>query len=169
MTDWQALMRPLTPSDIDDLMVLQARMAAALPDPRWYFTSTREEWLADIAEGVVIGIRVDGRLAAIGCAQTGDDHPDHSYAAVLGEDHRHTLDFRDVIVDPDFRRQGIHSAYLARFRRQAEESGCRAMYATADPDNVPSVSSFIKAGYKPVLTQPAYDGRIRTYLKCTLV
>lgn len=163
MHDWPALMRPLTERDLPDMMALQAAMLAALPDPRWYFPSAEEQFAVEVRAGHATGVYLDGRMLAFGIASPGQQHRTESYALRVGEDPADTFDFQDVMVHPDFRRQGIHSAFLAKYRAQAAALGCRAIYATIDPDNAPSWRSFEKAGFRRLLIQPAYDGRIRAY------
>ena len=168
MTDWNAFMRPLTENDMPAVMALQDVMLRALPDPRWYFPSTTEEFAVEVRAGHATGVFVDGRLAAFGIASPGQEHRTQSYALRVGDDPANTFDFQDIMVHPDFRRQGIHSAFLAKYRAQAQALGCRAVYATVDPDNEPSWRSFEKAGFRRLLIQPAYDGRIRAYYRLEL-
>lgn len=168
MTDWLARMAPLAARDVPEMLALQSRMLADLPCERWYFPNVEAEFAADCAAGFATGIRAEGRLIALGVACLGSLHPGGSYAAVVGDDPAHTFDFRDVMVDPAWRRQGIHSAYLALYRARAEAAGCTAVYATVDPDNAPSWRSFEKAGFRRVLVRPAYDGRVRAYYRLAL-
>ena len=83
------------------------------------------------------------------------------YAAVLGLEDPDSLNFEDVIVAQDFRRRGIHSAFLHR----AREMGYKTIYATVDPDNLPSLLAFEKAGYTRVAQRITYDGRPRVFVK----
>ena len=168
MTDWLGRIAPLTVQDVPAMLALQDRMLSALPDSRWYFPNTREEFVDDTSHGFAFGIRQGGGLIALGVACEGARHPGGSYAAVVGDLSPVTFDFRDMIVDPAFRRQGIHSAYFTFFRGQAEGLGAAAIYATVDPDNAPAWHSFEKAGYRRVLLRPAYDGRIRAYYRLGL-
>lgn len=168
MMDWRARMAPLAARDVPDMLALQSRMLADLPMKRWYFPNVEAEFIADCNDGFATGIRMDGRLIALGVACAGSCHPGGSYAAVVGDDPARTFDFRDVMVDPAWRRQGIHSAYLALYREQAQAAGCTAVYATVDPDNEPSWRAFEKAGFRRLLVCPAYDGRIRAYYRLAL-
>lgn len=168
MHDWPALMRPLTEADLPAMMALQDVMLSVLPDPRWYFPSTTEQFAVEVRAGHATGVFVDGDMAAFGIASPGQSHRTESYALRVGEDPADTFDFQDIMVHPAFRRQGIHSAFLAKYRAEALALGCRALYATVDPDNAPSWRSFEKAGFRRLLIQPAYDGRIRAYYRLDL-
>lgn len=165
-TDWSRFRVQLTEADLPAMMALQADMAAALPNPRWYFTSSQEEFAGEVAAGRVQGIRVHGELAAFAIAAPGGG--EGSYAAILGRDEPHSLDFQDVMVSPAYRRRGIHSYFLALFEQQARAQQMTAMYATVDPDNLPSLRSFEKAGWKRLTVRSAYDGRIRAYYRKAL-
>lgn len=164
-TDWAEHQFTLTMDDLPAMMALQAEMAAALPSPRWYFTSTAEEFAEELRAGRVLGIRAEGELAAFAIACPAREASRASYAAILGRDEPDSLDFQDVIVSPRFRRRGIHSHFLRCCERQAREGGMTALYATVDPDNIPSLSSFEKAGWQRLTIRSAYDGRIRAYYR----
>ena len=80
---WAAYQEPLTEKDLPAMMALQAEMAAALPSPRWYFTSKEEEFAQEVRAGRVLGLRVNGELAAFAIACPARDNA-KSYAAILG-------------------------------------------------------------------------------------
>lgn len=162
--DWAAHVEVLTEADLPAMMALQSAMLAELPVPRWYCTSTAAEFAKDVRAGHVYGIRWQGELIAFAIAVPGEGSED-SYAKKLHHDPVHTLDFRDVMVSPRYRRRGIHSFFLTFFERQAAATGQTALYATVDPDNVPSRSSFEKAGWRALTQRSAYDGRTRVYYR----
>ncbi len=164
---WADYQQTLTEADLPEMMALQAEMAAALPSPRWYFTSQAEEFAQELRAGRVLGLRVNGELAAFAIACPARDNP-RSYAAILGRDEPDSLDFQDIIVSPRYRRRGMHSHFLALYERQARQAGMTALYATVDPENLPSLRSFEKAGWTRVALRNAYDGRIRAYLRKAL-
>ena len=56
----------LTVDDLPAVMELQERMVRTLPDPRWYYTSTAEEFVADMKLGGMLGCWVNGTLIAMG-------------------------------------------------------------------------------------------------------
>ena len=168
MTDWIARMTPLTEADAPDMYRLEQRMLSVLPSPRWYYPSTEAE-LADQARlGHAVGIREAGELIALNILVPAKEAHHGGYAAVLGRHEPRSLNFEDVMVDPAWRRQGIHSAFLARAEAEARRLGCTAVYATVDPDNQPSLGAFLKAGYREAARRPAYDGRPRVYLRLAL-
>lgn len=161
---WAAYQETLTEKDLPAMMALQAEMAAALPSPRWYFTSKEEEFAGEVQAGRVLGLRVNGELAAFAIACPARDN-ETSYAAILGRNEPDSLDFQDIIVSPRYRRRGMHSYFLALYEQQARAAGMTALYATVDPENLPSLRSFEKAGWTRVDLRNAYDGRIRAYYR----
>lgn len=168
MTDWLSLITPLTEADAPAMYRLEQRTLSALPSPRWYFPSTEAELADQVRLGHAVGIREAGKLIALNILVPAKEAHHGGYAAVLGRHEPRSLDFEDVMVDPAWRRQGIHSAFLARAEAEARRLGCTAVYATVDPDNQPSLGAFLKAGYREAARRPAYDGRPRVYLRLAL-
>ena len=157
----------LTAADAMDMVALQQEMLDALPNTRWYFPSSMEEYADKAAKGFALGLRENGRLVALHIAiPAGMD--EHSYAEILGHDEANTLDFQDIIVSVTHRRRGIHSFFLALQEQEARRKGLRAIYATVDPENEPSLRAFLKAGYVVVDQREAYDGRPRCFLQLDL-
>ena len=168
MTDWFSRMIPLTEADAPDMYRLEQRMLSALPSPRWYYPSNEAEFSAQARQGYATGIWEEGELIALNILVPAEEAHHGGYAAVLGRHEPRSLDFEDVMVDPAWRRQGIHSAFLARAEAEARRLGCTTVYATVDPDNQPSLGAFLKAGDREAARRPAYDGRPRVYLRLVL-
>ena len=157
--------RQLTERDAGDIMDLQAAMLAALPSPTWYYPSPHSLFAACCARGEAFGFNGDGRLAGFAVLTPWHIRPDTCYARKAGDPVQDTFDFQDVMVHPDFRRRGIHTALLGFFDGLARAAGGTAIYCTIAPDNLPSVASFTKAGYVCVRQQPAYEGMLRGYFR----
>lgn len=162
-------MSPLTQADVADMVALSRRMEAKLPSPRWYFTSDEAIYADDLTHSFGYGIRQDGRLIAFAIACEGfRQDAGHSYAAIVGDEVAGSLDFKDMITDPDYRRMGLQSALQRQLAEDARRLGHSRMYCTIDPDNLPSRSAFEKAGYTAVMQRIAYDGRPRVYYRLML-
>lgn len=160
--------RQLTFDDAGAIMDLQSAMLAALPDSTWYYPSEIELFEACCERGESFGFFDREILAGFGTLTPWYIRPDTCYAKKINVTIEHTFDFQDVMVAPGYRRRGIHSALLALFERLAREAGGIAMYCTIAPDNLPSVTSFQKAGYICVRVQHAYEGMLRGYFCKTL-
>lgn len=152
-------------SDADSVMALQSAMIDTLPDPAWYYPSPKSLLCACIERGESFGFFRQDHLAGFGTLTPGYIRPDTCYAVKVGEPVEHTFDFQDVMVHPADRRRGIHTALLCLFDRLAREAGGTAIYCTIAPENRPSVTSFMKAGYRCVRVQSAYEGALRGYYR----
>ena len=161
MTDWLSRMVPLAEADAPAMYALMQDMFAHLPSPRWYYGSTQEELADQARAGNAVGIWEGERLVAMNILVPARMAHHGGYAAKLGLNDPDSLNFEDVVVAPDYRRQGIQSAFLHR----ARTLGYKTIYATVDPENVPSLSSFEKAGYERVAQMETYDGRPRVFVR----
>lgn len=155
----------LTREDLEEVLELQQIVLSGLPDPSWYVTCTVQEHETNLSVGDVFACRAEKKLIGFAVLSKWDTRGENAYAAKLGQPAENSFDVRDVMVHPDYRRRGIHSAFLRLFMEIARAQGGEALYATIDPDNFPSVKSFEKAGFQHVKTQPAYDGRPRRYYR----
>lgn len=161
-------LKQLAPEDLEALLALQETVLQGLPDPAWFVVSQREEHMETLSRGEVFGCLAGKKLVGFAVLSPWNVRGKDSYAAKLGESVENTLDVRDVMVHPDYRRRGIHSAFLRLFEETGRITGIRAMYATIAPENLPSVKCFEKAGYCLIKAQPAYDGRLRSFYRKTL-
>lgn len=161
MTDWLSQMVPLTEADAPAMYALMQEMFAHLPDQRWYYGSTQEELAEQARMGHAVGIWAEDRLVAMNILVPAREAHYGGYAAKLGLDDPDSLNYEDVIVSPDYQRRGIQSAFLARVR----SLGYKTIYATVDPENLPSLFSFERAGYVRVAQKDTYDGRPRVFMK----
>ena len=151
--------------DLTALMALQETVMTGLPSQEWYVPSTEEEQVENLQNGDVFGCWDGGKLAGFSVLTPWMDRGEKAYGPKVGEPAEGTYDLHDMMVDPDYRRRGIHSALLRLFDETVKILGGHAIYATISPDNLPSIKGFEKAGYMHMKTQPAYDGRLRGYYK----
>ena len=157
--------RQLNAADTPAVMALQADMLAALPDSHWYYPSPAIVFEACFTRGESFGFFQGETLAGFGTLTPWYIRPETCYAHKVGEDPHRTMDFQDVMVSPAFRRRGIHTALLDLFDRVARQENATALYCTIAPENEPSITSFQKAGYHWLKTQPAYEGMPRGYYR----
>ena len=155
----------LTEKDLEALMALQETVMDALLNQEWYVASSREEQVENLQNGDVFGCWKGERLVGFSVLTPWTKRDGKAYAGKVEETVEGTYDLHDMMVHPDYRRRGIHSAFLRLFDETVRALGGRAIYATISLDNVPSIQGFEKAGYVHIKTQPAYDGRLRGYYR----
>ena len=160
-----AKLRQLATGDLGRAAALQEIIFQHLADPSWYVASTVEEMDEVIGRGETFGFFAGETLVGYAAYSPWHARGDEAYARKLGEPAENTFDVRDMLTHPRYRRRGIQSAFLRLFEEIARALGGRAMYATIDPKNAPSIAGFEKAGFVLFKTQPAYDGRLRGYFK----
>lgn len=158
-------LRMLTRENAPAIMAIQNVMLAHLPDPSWYYPSPQEMFADCCERGEAWGFFEEEALAGFAVLTPWHVRGDSCYAAKVGEPREDTFDFQDVMVHPQYRRRGIHSAFLRLFEQLARERSGRCLYATVAPGNEPSARNFERAGYECVREQPAYDGRMRRYYR----
>lgn len=163
------LCRQMDAADAEAIMALQTEMLGALPARHWYYPSPKSMFEACCKRGESFGFFDGSRLAGFGTLTPWYIRPESNYASKIGENPANTFDFQDVMVGPAYRRRGIHRALLSLFDRLTREAGGVAIYCTIAPDNLPSVTSFTRAGYVCVREQPAYEGMIRGYFRKQLL
>ncbi|MEG0742339.1 MAG: GNAT family N-acetyltransferase [Clostridia bacterium] len=162
------VLRQMIPEDVEAMLALQARVLAALPDPSWYVPSDRQEFTEALEARDAFGYYDGGVLAGFAEITPASARGERGYALKLNEPTRDTFDFHDVMVGPDYRGRGIHTAFLSLFSEMVRGLDGRAIYATVDPGNAPSYRNFERAGYALVVIKPAYDGRLRRFYRLTL-
>ncbi|MDD3334080.1 MAG: GNAT family protein [Eubacteriales bacterium] len=162
-------LRALESNDITAMLELQQAVIAALPDPRWYVPSEREEFIQVVAAHEGFGYFLGERLCGFAELSPGVSRMGgHSYAEMLGKTIEGSYDFHDVMTHPSFRSRGMHTSFLRLFQQMVQEENGRWIYATVDPENVASWNNFEKAGYELLIERPAYDGRARRFYRLTL-
>lgn len=160
--------RQLLSSDMPALLALCRVVEASLPDPEWYYVMEDAGFILCCERGEVYGFFDGERLAGFAILTPWHIRGDGCYAAKVGDAPENTFDFQDVMIDPAYRRRGLHTAFIGRFADMAREEGGTAMYCTVSPKNLPSKRSFEKSGFTLLLEQPAYQGWTRGYYRKTL-
>ena len=158
----------LTRNHVPNIITLQTDMLAALPDPCWYYPSPADVFAACCDRGECFGFWAGTQLAGFGILTPWHIRPTACYAHKIGDPPEHTFDFQDVMVSPQYRRMGIHTALLQLFEQIARSAGAHSLYCTIAPTNVPSVTSFTRFGFCCIGVQPAYEGMLRGYYRKTL-
>ena len=158
----------LTRGHTPAILSLQSAMLAALPDPCWYYPSPGEVFATCCDRGECFGFFDGEQLAGFGILTPWHIRPTACYAIKIGDAPERTFDFQDVMVSPQYRRRGIHTALLRLFEQIARDADAHSLYCTIAPANLPSVASFTKAGFHCVSVQPAYEVMLRGYYRKSL-
>ena len=160
--------RQLTRDDMPALSALCRVIEADLPDPEWYYVMEDEGFAVCCDRGETYGFWDGDRLAAFAILTPGPVRGESSYAGRLGCPVETSYDFQDVMVDPAYRRRGLHTAFIDAFAEMARAAGGTAMYCTVSPKNLPSKRSFERSGFELLVEKPAYQGWTRGYYRKTL-
>ena len=123
-----------------NLVTMEERHLAALAEIEkacfhapWSETMLREE----LGKGIFLVAEQDGKTAGyVGCQ------------AVLDEGY-----ITNVAVSPDFRRQGIARALIAKLLAQAKAAGLSFVTLEVRESNAPAIALYAGAGFAPVGTR----------------
>ena len=66
------------------------------------------------------------------------------------------------MVRKEYRGQGLQRKMMEESEQILKEQGYHYLLGTAHPDNVASVSSFLRLNYKQVMTKEKYNGMNRS-------
>lgn len=160
--------RQLSRDDMPAIMALCRKVEATMPDPEWYYVMDDEGFALCCDRGETYGYFDGERLTSFAILTPWHVRGDGCYAAKTDLPAENTYDFQDVMVDPDYRRRGLHTSLIARFVEMAREKGGTAMFCTISPKNIPSKRSFEKSGFELLMEKPAYQGWTRGYYRKTL-
>lgn len=69
---------------------------------------------------------------------------------------RKTAEVGLVIAEPEFRNQGIGTAALRELLSRCQEIGLHSVIADILPCNIPSMTLFLNAGFRPVMHLPGH-------------
>lgn len=74
---------------------------------------------------------------------------------------KNTVNFKLVIVRPDYRGNGLQAEFIKRLERLAEEKGFNKIFATVSPNNEYSKNNFLNNGYIFHSQKEKYGGLLR--------
>lgn len=70
--------------------------------------------------------------------------------AMRSQDDPSEIYIQDVIIHPDQRRKGVAGALVEVVRKRAQEWGCRRIYLTSEPENMPAYATWTSRGFTNV-------------------
>lgn len=74
---------------------------------------------------------------------------------------RETVNFKLVIVRPQYRGNGLHLDFLVKLEEIAKQKGFKKIFATVSPNNEHSKNNFLKSGYVFHSQKVKYGGLVR--------
>lgn len=77
------------------------------------------------------------------------------------ESAKNTVNFKLVIVRPDYRGNGLQTEFIERLEVLAKEKGFKKIFATVSPNNEYSKNNFLKNGYVFHSQKEKYGGLLR--------
>ena len=159
--------RDCVPEEVDAIMAMQDRVAALIPDPALYVYTSREDVAESMTEDYSFGAYLpDGTIVAYTILLKLRDTP-RNLAHKLGYAPDYALRCATADgtwVDPDYRGYGIQY-YFSRLKDGlARDMGALELLACTAPNNIGSLTSLTRNGYRIVDRQPLYGGYDRLIL-----
>lgn len=157
----------LTLEDIEDMMNLQEKVDAALPNKEVYVCTSRKEFEETIKErGCILGYRnEEGRLIALGAYASYGNHPhNYGYDLELPKEELATVgQVEMMIVDPEYRGNGLQKKLCVALEAFARKDHKACILATVSPVNPYSLKNFLDLGYQNEREKLKYGG-LRRYI-----
>lgn len=155
----------VTEQDILDILQMIHEIYDDLPDKEWFSLDTDDEVTSYMTiGGFALKAMCDGRLAGVFIARTkylGDENL--GYDLKFDEDQRKQSAHMEIaMVRKEYRGQGLQRKMMEASERILKEQGYHYLLGTAHPDNVASVSSFLRLNYEQVMTKEKYNGMKRS-------
>jgi len=154
MTQGAWTIRPATPEDAGRIADLWRRMAEqhhAYDAEAWDFSpSAAEDWRADFAERVtrtemicLVAAAPDGRLAGFTQCCVRENPPVFSV--------RRKAEVWDLVVHPDFRRQGVGRRLMEATFDALREAGCGEVSLHVAEANCAAAALYESLGMRPIM------------------
>lgn len=157
----------LTLSDLDQLLQLQQLIISDLPDQSWYASTERSEFEEYIqSTGKIIGLFTsDNQLVAMGIyVKNGTGSHNYGYDLdLVGDALLSVGQIESTVVHPNYRGNRLQHFLCTELEKISYENSTPILCATACPDNIFSVNTFLKLGYYIDREKLKYGG-LRRYI-----
>ena len=163
------ILTKLNQKDIQDIMKLQDNVCHSIVNKEIYVSSSQEEFEKVIQNiGYILGYKTEAqRLVALG-AYISYGYEAHNYGYDLEFTKEKLLtvgQIESIIVDPEYRGNGLQKKLCNALERIAREQGKSYIMATVSPMNPYSLNNFLALGYANKKEKLKYGG-LRRYIVC---
>ncbi|WP_414170002.1 GNAT family N-acetyltransferase [Streptoverticillium reticulum] len=159
--------RRLGPGDLGLLLGLQERIAATLPEPGIFQTSTPEFIAYCLADGgLCYGVTHHGETVAYRFVYFPHDRPFNlaKDSALPPDEHAAVGHWDTVAVLPGWRGHGLARLMNVRALADVADTGIRHLFATSSPLNPHGVRTLSEAGFQPIDLIRKFGGKLRFLL-----
>ena len=156
---------------LDDILALQERAFADLPDASWLRRNSREAFALCLQPPhTALGAFYEGRLIAFAILFLGGDGKENLGLDMTmpPEDLSRVANYKIVIADPAYRGNRLQIRLGQQLEQIATELGIHTLCATCAPDNSYSLRNLLQLGYSIDKTLFKYGGQAR-YLLCKAI
>ena len=149
--------------DVPEILCLQDRVIASLPDPDLLRKNTEEMFFECVSSAhVSIGVKYNDKLIAVGILYFPSSDQEDLCHLLVGIDYKNkkSANYKLCMVDKEYRGNGLQYTLGIMLENKAKELGVNLLCATVSPINVFSEKNMLKLGYTLNTTLPKY-GMVR--------
>jgi ribosomal protein S18 acetylase RimI-like enzyme len=152
-------------SEIADWYGWMEKIRMAMPDPSLFVLDPLAYVVRHLENGG-FGIQVRGmqgeRMGCLLCCVPRDQEENLGRELFSEQtDLERVIHIEYAAVAPAYRGQRLQEKMIAEAERRLWDTHFRHAFATASPDNPPSVHSFLRQGYRILATKELYGGYLR--------
>ena len=154
-----------TEQDIPELMSMIHEIYDAIPIKEWFCLNGDEAVTSYMTTGgFSLKAMCDGKLAGVFIARTSDLGKENiGYDLKYDEEQRRQVAHMEIaMVRKEYRGHGLQKIMMEKAEQILKKQGFHYLLGTAHPDNAASVNTFLKLGYKQVMTKEKYGGMKRS-------
>lgn len=146
----KAKIKPLTKSDLDEIMRVQQLVCDGMEHKEYYYPSERcafEQWLSD-KDNLMLGVWDEHELAAVSCACKNGEFFEEYVATELGRSCDELVCHEVIFVHPKYRGMRLMAQLLKVTEEVCRRKGYKAIWCTVHPDNYFSKRNIIQNEYR---------------------
>ncbi|NMA37999.1 MAG: hypothetical protein GX942_06795 [Papillibacter sp.] len=158
--DLSLIIKKCSLDDLDDIMDLQDKVIAQIPDKFRYIDTSREDVAESLIHDICIGAYLDIKLVGFTILLSLRDTDRHlAHHLDYEDDYKRYCTTNDgTWVDPEYQGYGLQFWFSKEKDIIAKKIGARALLACTSPVNFACQRSLTKNGYRVVAEKPLYGG-----------